>query len=61
MVRGQSGVINAHCAVLDSRRVLCWAYCSLRSGSSVIKCYFSFSFTRGETMNNKKKESIFKI
>ena len=45
------------CAVLDSRRVLyCCAYCSHRSASSVIRCYFNFSFTRGKTMNNLHRQ-----
>lgn len=51
--KGPSGEINAPCAVLDNRRVLyCCAYCSHRSASSVIKCYFNVSFTWGKTMNS---------
>lgn len=52
-----SGEINALCAVLDSGRVLyCCAYCSHRSASSVIRCYFNFSSTRGKTMNNLHRQ-----
>lgn len=58
-IKGPSGEINARRGVLDSRRVLyCRAYCSLRSVSSVIKCYFSFSFTGAKTMNDQEKGNM---
>lgn len=51
--KSPSGEINSPCAVLHSRRELySCAYCSLWSASSIIKCYFSLSFTWARTMDN---------